>query len=359
MATTDALTLERILTTAAEYQASDVHLTVGTPPMLRVDGKLVALEQEGIVTPDILSALVEQYLDPSQREALERDKELVTSLSLPTRVRFKISLFHQKGSLSASVRLIPQTIKSLRELGLPPEVERFAQLTKGLVLITGPFGSGRSLTLAALVNTINQTRGAHVITIEKPIEILYVNLKSVIEQREVGRDTTSFQQALEMAEREDVDVVALSEMEEPEVIVEALRAAASSRLVLSTMNTDSVMKTVETILASFPADQSQLGRTQLSESLQGIISQRLLPRVGGGRIAVAEIIIPNPAVRALIRDGSIFQLQNILQTSREEGMRSLDRSLAELVKTGEILLEDALTHAVDRNALKTMIHRTT
>lgn len=357
MATTDALTLERILTTAAEYQASDVHLTLGTPPMLRVDGKLVALEQEGIVTPDVLTALVEQFLDPTQREALERDKELVTSLSLPTRVRFKISLFHQKGGLSASLRLIPQTIKTLRELGLPAEVETFAHLTKGLVLITGPFGSGRSLTLAALVNTINQTRAAHVVTIEKPIEILYVNVKSVIEQREVGRDTTSFQQALEMAEREDVDVVALSEMAEPVVIVEALRAAEASRLVISTMNTDSVVKTVETILASFPADQTQLARTQLADSLQGIVSQRLLPRVGGGRIVVAEVIIPNPAVRSLIRDGSILQLQNILQTSREGGMRSLDRSLAELVKTGEITADDALAHAIDRNTLNAMINR--
>ena len=201
-----SIILQRILTTAAEYRASDLHLTVGNPPILRVDGKLVALEQELIVTPDFMNAVAETILTPEQRTELEQNREIVVAYALEDRIRFKVSMFHQRGFLAASLRLISGELKTLKELGLPASVQRFAQLTKGLVLVTGPFGSGRTATMAALVNEINKTRTAHIVTIEKPIEHLYVNDMSFIEQREVGRDTKTITQALETASREDVDV---------------------------------------------------------------------------------------------------------------------------------------------------------
>jgi twitching motility protein PilT len=354
MQTTDSIIVQRILTTAAEYRASDLHCTVGNPPILRIDGKLMPLDQEQVVTPDFMAAIAETFLTPEQRQQLEQNREIVTAFMLENRIRFKVSMFYQRGFLAASLRLISNEIKSLHDLGLPLAVQGFTKLTKGLILITGPFGSGRTETVAALVNEINRTRTAHIVTIEKPIEHLYANDQSFIEQREVGRDTKSYEQAIETASREDVDVIVVSEMEEHNVIQSALTAAESSRLVISTMNTDSVLKTVETIINSAPPEFTTKIRTQLAGTLEGIVSQRLLPRVGGGRILVAEVMIPSPPIRAVIRDGALYQLQNILQTGREEGTISLDRSLSELVKTGEILLDDALTYAVDPNNLKLM-----
>lgn len=352
MQSSESIVIQRILTTAAEYRASDLHLTVGNPPILRVDGKLVALEQEQVVTPDFMQTVIEMFLSKDQQVALERDREVVVAFMLENKIRFKVSVFYQRSFIAASLRLIPTDIKSLSDLGLPQVVNEFAKLTKGLLLVTGPFGSGRTATMAAIVNEINKTRVCHIVTIEKPIEYLYVNNQSFIEQREVGRDTKSFEQALETATREDVDVVAVSEMEEPEVIQSALMAAESSRLVISTMNTDSVMKTVEKVINSAPPELEVKARTQLAGTLAGIVSQRLLPRVGGGRILVAEVMVPSSAIRTVIRDGALYQLQNILQTSREAGTISLDRSLAELVKTGEILLDDALVYANDPVNLK-------
>jgi len=352
MPTAESIVLQRILTTAAEYNASDLHFTVGNPPILRVDGKLVVLEQEAVITPEFMNTVQEMFLSQEQRQTLERDREVVVAFMLENRIRFKVSMFFQRGFPAASLRLIANVIKPLNELGLPKIVNRFAEMSKGLLLITGPFGSGRTATSAALVNEINKMRSAHIVTIEKPIEHLFVNDQSFIEQREVGRDTKSFQQAMETASREDVDIIVVSEMEEPEVIQAVLSAAESSRLVISTMDTDSVMKTVEKIINSAPPGYEAKIRAQLAGTLAGILSQRLLPRVGGGRILVAEIMIPTEPIRTVIRDGLPYQLQTILQTSREEGTISLDRSLAELVKTGEILLDDALVHAVDPRNLK-------
>ncbi|MBI3115401.1 MAG: PilT/PilU family type 4a pilus ATPase [Candidatus Kerfeldbacteria bacterium] len=350
----DTIVIDRILSRVAEYKASDVHLTPGNPPIVRVDGKLVSLEGEAIITPDFLERLAELLLSEPQRQELADKKELVIAATWQKRARYKISFFHQRGSLSASLRLIPQQIPSLEQLGLPAVVQRLAELEKGLVLVTGPFGSGRTATASALLDRINQTRAEHVVTIEKPIEQIFVNSRSVIEQREVGRDTLSFEQALATASREDVDVIFVSEMEDTPVIEAVLNAAESARLVISTMNTDSIVRTIEKILTSFPEDQTQRIRVQLAATLQAIVSQRLLPRVGGGRIVVAEVMLPTGPIRSVIRDGQLYQLTNLLQTSREQGMISLDRSLAELVKTGEILMDDAIAHAVDRNSLKSL-----
>ncbi len=355
MPSADTIAIKKVLATAAEYGASDLHLAPGNPPILRIDGKLVPLEGEEMITPDFLQALVEMMLTPEQQQLLEKERELITAASLENRARYKVSFFHEKGMLAASIRVISPQIRTIRELGLPPIVQQFAAATKGLVIVVGPFGSGRTATVAALMDDINRNRTAHVVTIEQPIEHLYVNDKSIIEQREVGRDTNSFEQALVTASREDVDVVMVSEMDDPKVIRSVLAVAESNRLVLSTMNTDSVVKTIEKIVEAFPPDEEAQARRMLAETLQGVISQRLLPRIGGGRIIVAEVMAPSDSIRAVIRDGQLFQLTTILQTSREEGMVSLDRSLAELVRTGEIQMDDAMAHAVDRRNLSLML----
>ena len=357
MQTSEKIVLDKILSTGAEYKASDFHLSVGNPPILRVDGKLVPLTNETVITPDFMKSIVDSILDDDQKKILESQKEIVLAYTMPNKSRFKISIFYQKGYLAASLRLIEQKIKNIKELGLPNIIDQFTKLEKGLVIVTGPFGSGRTATLTAILNEINRARAEHIITIEKPIEYVYTNNKSIIEQREVGKDTKSFSQALNTASHEDVDVIYVSEMENVEVAEAVLNAAESSRLVITSMNTDSVFRTIEKILAFFPEEKQEQARMQLAGVIEGIISQRLLPRVGGGRIAVAEVIIPNDAIKAVIREGAIYQINNILQTSREEGMISLDHSLSELVKTGEILIDEALANAHDKENLKMMVKR--
>ncbi|MFH1366932.1 MAG: PilT/PilU family type 4a pilus ATPase [Patescibacteria group bacterium] len=357
MQASEKIFLDKILATGAEYKASDFHFSVGNPPILRVDGKLIPLTKEPILNTDFLNDFVASILDKEQQKVLAEEKEIVFAYTMGNKARFKISIFFQKGNLSVSLRLISSQIKSIKELGLPGVVEKFAELEKGLVVITGPFGSGRTGTLAALINTINKVRSEHIVTIEKPIEFVFTNNKSIIEQREVGRDTRSFTQALRTASHEDVDVIYVSEMDSPEVAESVLNAAESSRLVITSMNTDSVLRTLEKIISFFPEDRQEQIRAQLASVVEGVISQRLLPRVGGGRIAVAEVMIPNDPVRSVIREGAIYQINNILQTSREEGMISLDRSLVELVRTGEILIDDALANAVDKQNLKLMLRR--
>ena len=357
MQASEKIFLDKILATGAEYKASDFHFSVGNPPILRVDGKLIPLTNEPILTQDFLKDFVASILDKDQLLILEQEKELVFAYTMSNKARFKISIFYQKGNLAVSLRLITAQIKSLRDLGLPTLMEQFAQLEKGLVIVTGPFGSGRSATLAALLNTINRTRSEHIVTIEKPIEFIFINNKSIIEQREVGKDTRSFTQALRTASHEDVDVIYVSEMEPAEVAESVLNAAESSHLVFTAMNTDSVLRTIEKMISFFPEERQEQARVQIASTIEGVVSQRLLPRVGGGRIAVAEVMVPNDAVRSVIREGAVYQINNILQTSREEGMISLDRSLGELVRTGEILIDDALANAVDKQNLKLMLRR--
>ncbi|MDP3964769.1 MAG: PilT/PilU family type 4a pilus ATPase [bacterium] len=355
MDTTTQAELSKLLSRVAEYRASALHLSVGNPPILRVDDQLKPVEEADIMTPEKMMKFSEVFLDEQMKKTLEKEKEVIFTYSFEDRARFKVNIFYQKGYLSISLKYIPPTVQGLRELGLPAVVERFAQLKKGLVLVTGPFGSGKSTTLASLIETINQMRSEYIITIEKPIEYIFTNNKSVIEQREIGRDALSFEKALSSIPQEDVNVVMLSDMEDPEVVEMVLTVVESGRLVVSAMNTDSAYKTIEKLINIFPKEKQEQVRLQIGDAFEGVISQRLLPRVGGGKVAAAEILIPSPAVRSIMKEGSIYQLNTILQTSREEGMISLDRSLADLVKSGEVLLEDALTHAADKNGLKMMI----
>lgn len=350
------IAIDRILATAAQYGASDCHLSPGTPPILRVDGRLVALEGESIVTPDFVAEVAQDLLTPDQRQRLERDRQVVGTIARANKARYKTSFFYERDVLAVALRFLSPKLRTLKDLGLPPVVQTFAQLERGLVLITGPFGSGRTTTAGALIEEINRTRSEHIVTIEQPIEFLFGNVQSVIEQREVGRDAVSFEQALEAAAREDVDVIFVSDMDSPSVIQAVLDAAESSRLVISTMNTDSVLQTIEKMVTSFPEDEVRRVRVQLAGTLQGIVSQRLLPRVGGGRVAVAEVLVPTPPIRSVIRDGQIAQLANIVATARgEAGTTSLDRALAELVKTGEVQVDEALAHALDRDALRELV----
>lgn len=355
--TNEQIEINRILTAVAEYNASDLHLSVGNVPTVRVDGELVALRDEQVITPDFMKKLSMFLLNDQQRNVLEKEKEIVFSYNFQNRIRFKVDIFYQEGYLSASLRLIPSVIKTLKELGLPPAVEKFHQLKKGLVIVCGPFGSGRTFTVTALIDEINNTRKEHILTVEKPIEFIFNDNQSIVEQREVGRDTNSFEQALKSAFRGDIDVILVGEMKTKEVIKGALDLAEGGRLVYAAMETDSSIKTIERIINSFESEAKNQVRVQLAEVLEGIVVQRLVPRVGGGRILVTEVLIPNPAVRSIIREGNIYQINNVLQTSREEGMISLDRSLAELVKTGEILIDYALQYAVDKNNLNRMTQR--
>lgn len=354
MGTTDSITFNRILTTAAGWHASDLHFVVGNQPTVRIDGKLKVLDDEQIIGPDFIDLVAKTILTEPQRQQLATQKEVTTAFSLNPQARFKVTAVYQRGSLAISLHMISSTVRRLENLNLPNVVANFANLTKGLVIITGPYGSGKTTTLNAIVNAINETRTANVVTIESPIEFLFVNNKSLIEQREIGRDALSAEQAIIAASREDVDVVVVSEATSASVIAAILDAAEASRLVLTTMNTDSVIGTIEKIMNIFPSTDVTKVRSQLSTVLAAIVSQRLLSRIGGGQVAVAEVMVPTPPVRAVIRDGALFQLGNVLQTSREAGLMSLDRALGQLVSTGVISLDDAVQNAQDPNTLRAM-----
>ncbi len=358
MGATDSIALNRILTQAAGFRASDLHLVIGAQPTVRLDGKLVTLDSEPIVTADFQTAAVATLLNEEQRERLTKDKELVTAVTINAQLRFKLTAFYQRGNISLSMHFISAGIKKMSDLGLPDVISSFAELTKGLVLVTGPYGSGKSSTLTALVNEINNTRSANVVTIESPIEYLYVNNKSIIEQREIGRDALSFEQAITAATKEDVDVIVISDADAPGVMKAMLAAADAGRLVLSTMSAESPVATIDTILNSVPVTEMPKIRTQLSANLAGIISQRLVPRVGGGLVLVADILIPTPPVRSIIRDGALVQLMNAMQSARAPGVASYDRQLAQLAKQGTISPEDAIVHAQDPGLIRATLGQT-
>lgn len=345
----------KLLSRIAEYRASGMHLTVGLPPILRIDDQLQALTDVPMMTPSELQKIADFLLNDIQRQQLQADKEVVFTYSLEDRARYKVSIFYQKSYLSVSLKYIPPTVKSPKELGLPSVVDGFVKLPRGLVMVTGPFGSGKTTTVASLIETINQSRSEYIITIERPIEFVFTNARSIIEQREVGRDTSSFIKALSNIPQEDVNVVMISELDDPAIIELALTIVESGRLVIASMNTDSAYKTIEKIINGFPQHKQEQIRIQLADALEGVISQRLVRRSSGGKLVAFEVLVPTSAVRAIMKEGSIYQLQTILQTSREEGMISMDRSLVELVRSGQVLMEDALEQAVDKNGLKSMI----
>ena len=343
--------IEVLLEEVVKKKASDLHLQVGLPPMLRVDGTLAPVSGADVLSDEALEALVFAILDEDQKQILLKDKEFDFSFAFGDMGRFRVNAFHERGNLAAALRLIPNEILSIEQLGLPPVVAKFADYPRGLVLVTGPTGSGKSTSLAALVHKINMERAAHIITIEDPIEYTHKSNKSVIVQREVHYDTYSFSAALRSALREDPDVVLIGEMRDLETIASAITIAETGHLVFATLHTNSAAQSIDRMIDVFPPHQQPQIRAQLSNILMAICSQRLIPAIGGGRIASAEILVVTPAVRNIIREGKTHQLDAVIQTGAEFGMQSMDKTLAKLIHEGTITYDEARNFAVDLDEL--------
>ncbi|KKS25047.1 MAG: hypothetical protein UU85_C0008G0001, partial [Candidatus Wolfebacteria bacterium GW2011_GWA2_42_10] len=323
--------LNDLLLTTAQQNASDLHLAVGRRPTLRIDGALVPLQKEAILTPEAAKELVFALLTPEQKENFLREREVDFAYAFEDKARFRINVFYQRGYEAAALRYIPSQIKTIEELNLPPILHDFVKLSQGFVLLVGPAGHGKSTTLAAMLDEINHGQMDHIITVEDPIEYIFAQDKSIVSQREVGIDTPEFHKALRSVLRQDPDVIMVGEMRDAESIATALTASETGHLVFSTLHTNSASQTVDRIIDSFPAEQQQQVASQLAATLVGIISERLIPKIGGGRVPVCEIMIVNPAIRNLIRERKVFQIDLVIETSLQEGMLSLNRSLVNLV----------------------------
>ncbi|MDB5184310.1 MAG: twitching motility protein PilT [Candidatus Saccharibacteria bacterium] len=343
--------IELLLEQVIKKKASDLHLQVGLPPMLRVDGALLAASGAEVLTEESIEALVFAILDEDQKQILLKDKEFDFSFAFGDLGRFRVNAFHERGNLAAALRLIPNDILTIEQLGLPQIVNKFADYPRGLVLVTGPTGSGKSTTLAALIHKINTEKAQHIITIEDPIEFTHKSLKSVIVQREVHYDTYSFTAALRSALRQDPDVVLLGEMRDLETIASAITIAETGHLVFATLHTNSASQSIDRMIDVFPPHQQPQIRSQLANILMAIVSQRLVPTIGGGRVAAAEILIANPAVRNIIREGKSHQLEAVIQTGAEFGMQNMDKTLVNLIHSGTITYEEARNYAVDIDEL--------
>lgn len=343
----DNIRIEVLLQEVINQHASDMHIQVGLPPMLRVDGSLGPIANTPVLNTEMVDRLINSILDPDQQQILIKDKEFDFSFAFGDLGRFRVNAFHERGNLAAAFRLIPNEMPTLAELGMPAVVDNFADYPRGLVLVTGPTGSGKSTTLAALLDKINTEKAEHIITIEDPIEFTHKSKRSVVVQREVHYDTYSFNAALRSALREDPDVVLIGEMRDLETISAAITIAETGHLVFATLHTNSASQSIDRMVNVFPPHQQPQIKAQLGNILMAICSQRLIPSIGGGRICAAEILIANPAVRNIIREGKTHQLDTVIATSAKEGMQSMDKTLAELVKGGQITYEEAKNYSVD------------
>ena len=349
------LRIEVLLQEVINQKASDLHLQVGLPPMLRIDGSLGPIANTPVLDAEAVEKLVFSILDQDQQQILLKDKEFDFSFAFGDLGRFRVNAFHERGNIAAALRLIPNDILSIAELGLPPIVEKFADYPRGLVLVTGPTGSGKSTTLAALVDKINAEKAMHIITIEDPIEFTHKSKRSVVVQREVHYDTYSFNAALRSALREDPDVVLIGEMRDLETISAAITIAETGHLVFATLHTNSASQSIDRMVNVFPPHQQPQIKAQLANILMAICSQRLIPAIGGGRLVAAEILIANSAVRNIIREGKTHQLDAVIQTSAEEGMQSMDHTLVGLVQSGQITYDEAKNYAVDLQEFERMM----
>lgn len=345
------LRIELLLEEVIKKKASDLHLQVGLPPMLRVDGSLVPVASTEPLNEEAVEALVFAILDEDQKQILLKDKEFDFSFAFGDLGRFRVNAFHERGNLAAALRLIPNEILSIEQLGLPTIVNKFADYPRGLVLFTGPTGSGKSTSLAAIIHRINNERAAHIVTIEDPIEYTHKSIKSVIVQREVHYDTYSFSAALRSSLRQDPDVVLIGEMRDLETISSAITIAETGHLVLATLHTNNAAQSIDRMIDVFPPHQQPQIRAQLANMLMAICSQRLIPAIGGGRMAAAEILIATPAVRNIIREGKSHQLEAVIQTGAEYGMQSMDKTLVNLIHNGTITYDEARNYAVDLEEL--------
>ena len=351
----DNIRIEMLLQEVINQHASDLHLQVGLPPMLRIDGALTPVANTPSLDVETTERLIFSILDNEQKQILLKDKEFDFSFAFGDLGRFRVNAFHERGNIAAAMRLIPNDIPTLAELGLPAVVESFADYPRGLVLVTGPTGSGKSTTLAALLDKINSERSEHIITIEDPIEFTHKSKRSVIVQREVHYDTYSFSAALRSALREDPDVVLIGEMRDLETISAAITIAETGHLVFATLHTNSASQSIDRMVNVFPPHQQPQIKAQLGNMLMAICSQRLIPAIGGGRLVSAEILVANPAVRNIIREGKSHQLDQVIQPSAKEGMQSMDRTLVQLVQSGQITYDEAKNYAVDLDDLNRMM----
>ncbi|MEX0616795.1 MAG: type IV pilus twitching motility protein PilT [Candidatus Woykebacteria bacterium] len=343
--------IQEILEEALRRGASDVHLMVGVYPTLRIDSKLTPLTRAGSPTPDYIEKLVLSLCTPEQKELLMTNKEIDFSFALGQLARFRVNAFYQKGYLSAALRLIPSRIPSLDELHLPKVLSNFSKLRQGFILLTGPTGHGKSTSIASILNEINQTRSVHILTVEDPIEYVYPSKKALIAQREMHLDTHSWEIALRSVLREDPDVVLVGEMRDYETIEAALTIAETGHLVFATLHTNSAAQTVDRIVGVFPENQQDQIRLQLSNVIEAIISMRLVPATAGGRYPALEILLATSAVRNVVREGKTHLIDNVIQTSSQIGMITLENSLATLIKGGKISLETALSYSLKSEEL--------
>ena len=350
------VTLRELLEEMVKRGASDLHLTVGTPPQVRFDGRLVRSDHD-VLTPETTMKLAYSIMNEKQRKKFEENNELDLSFGLENLSRFRCNVFMQRGNVAVAIRQIPFKIKSFEELGLPKVVAEMSNVPRGLVLVTGPTGSGKSTTLAAIIDKINREHNYHIITVEDPIEYLHRHNNCLINQREVFNDTPSFASALKYALREDPDVVLVGEMRDLETIESALNISETGHLAFATLHTNSAAETINRIIDVFPTNQQEQIRVTLSFCLQAVVAQQLIPRIGGGRCLALEILVCTPAIRAIIRDDKIHQVYSMIQSGQKYGMKTMNMSLAELYRTGKVTLNDCLGHSSDPAEINDMLSK--
>ncbi len=349
--------LNDLLLITAKQNSSDLHIAVGRRPTIRIDSVLIPLAKESIITKEDAEGLVGVMLTPDQMKELLERRQIDFSYNFEDKARFRVNVYFQRGFVAAALRLIPAQIRTIEELSLPPILHDFARMNQGFILIVGPAGHGKSTTLAAMLDEVNHTRNDHIVTVEDPIEYIFSQDRSIVSQREVGDDTLSFQDALRAILRQDPDVLMVGEMRDPETIATAMTAAETGHLVFSTLHTNSASQTIDRIIDSFPPNQQGQVISQLASTLVATVSQRLIPRVGGGRVPAAEIMLVNPAIRNLIREKKIYQIDLVIETSVQDGMMSLNRSLVNLIKRKEVSVEQAEAYSLNPSELRILLER--
>lgn len=351
------LELNKLLSLVLERSASDLHLVTGEPPIIRVDGALIRLEDYQPINLESLQGILDILLTKEQKDLFKNQQDIDLAYSFKDNVRFRVNAYRQKGLLAAAFRLIPNKIKTIPELNLPESLLKFTQNKEGLILVVGPTGHGKSTTMASLIDHINHTRAEHVLTVEDPIEFIFTPDKSVINQREIYVDAANFPQALRASLREDCNVILVGEMRDLESISSVITIAETGHLVFATLHTNDAAQTIDRIIDVFPPHQHAQVRQQLASVLLGVISMRLLPKIGGGRVPAVEILLSTNAVKNIIREGKTYELPNVLQTNVEGGMISMDRALAALVKSGQVSYESAAEYIKDIEQFNSLIGR--
>lgn len=334
------MNINDILQLASRQGVSDVHFTVGRPPVFRNDGEVASVPDYDTLMPEDTRNLATQLMTEEQFETFQAAGEIDLAYSVPGLGRFRVNVFHQRGSIAMALRRINSKILGLEQLGMPPAIKDLTRRPNGLVLVTGPTGSGKSTTLAAMIDMINRERAAHIITLEDPIEYIHRHNKSIVNQREIGSDSQSFTAALRSAMRQDPDVILVGELRDLDTIAIAITAAETGHLVFGTLHTNNAAQTIDRIIDVFPPHQQSQIRVQLAETLRGVVAQQLIPRTGGGRVSAVEILTATPGVRNIIREGKTHQLVNVIQTGGQYGMQTMDASLKKLMQRGEISTED-------------------